>query len=45
MLRSNQVPTEIKQIADCSMGLEKPLGLPGRFELPHPSLPGPGRLM
>ncbi len=45
MLSLDQVPSQIEQITHRSMGTQKPLSLPYRFELSHPSLSHPGRLM
>jgi hypothetical protein len=39
------MPANIEQIGNSSMGVYKTLSLPHRFELPHPSLPDPGRLV
>jgi hypothetical protein len=38
VLSANKVPTKIEQIAYRSMGAQKALCLPYRFELPHTSL-------
>ena len=45
MLRSDQVPAQIEQIADRSMGTEESLSLSNKLEPPHPSLSYSGRLM
>jgi hypothetical protein len=45
MFSANQMPTQIEEIRNRGMSTQKPLSLPYRLELPHPSLPDPGRLM
>ena len=45
MLSPDQVPTQVEQITDSSMSTQESLSLPYRFELAHPSLSHPGRLM
>ena len=44
MLRADQ-PPQIEQVLHSSMGAEKSLRLPHRFESPHSSLPEPGSFM
>ncbi len=45
MLRPNHVTATIEQIGHGGMGVHEPMSLPNRLELPHPSLPNPGRLV
>ena len=45
MFSPNQVPAQIEKITDSSMYTQEPLSLPGRFELTHPTLSHPGRLV
>ena len=45
MLRPDEMPSQIEQITDGSVGTQKPLSLTYGLESPHPSLPHPGRLM
>ncbi len=45
MFSPYQMPTQIKQITDSGMCTYKALRLPHRFELTHPSLSHPGRLV
>jgi hypothetical protein len=42
---SNQMPAKIEQIGNRSMCTQESLGLLHGFELPHPSLPNPDRLV
>jgi hypothetical protein len=44
-LSTDQVPAQIEQVTNRSMSTKESLRLPDRFELSHPSLPHPGRLM
>ena len=45
MFGSNQMPARIEQIGNRSMCTQESLGLLHGFELPHPSLHNPGRLV
>ena len=45
MLRPDEMPSQIEQITDGSVGTQKPLSLTYGLESPHPPLPHPGRLM
>ena len=42
---ADQMPTQVEQVTDGGMRTQEPLSLPSRFELTHPSLPYPGRLV
>ena len=45
MLSARQVSAQIEYIANRCMRVQKPLSLPNRLELSHPSFSNPGRLM
>ena len=45
MFSSDKVPSKIEEIVDSRVSTNESLSLNHRFELPHPSLPDPGRLM
>jgi len=45
MLRSHQMMSHAKQVADSTMHCEKPLNLADRFEPPHLSFPLVGGFM
>jgi len=45
MLRVDQVPAQIEQVLHSGTGANKSLGLPYRFESPHPPLSHPGALI
>jgi hypothetical protein len=45
MFSPDQVPTQIEQITDSCVGTQESLSLSSRFELSHPSLSDPGRLI
>jgi hypothetical protein len=45
VLSADQAPSLFEQVTNSGMSTQESLCLPNRFELAHPSLPDPGRLM